>query len=532
MKVKFKDLTPEQIEYIRFIYNEDMTHKEKMERSVAKFGVSERSIRNWWMWLNLSESFSHLPQQLLDVQGKSLPEDTDIVLFTAAQNKTGLNTKFLQNLIAYKNFLKLSYGKNVEIVVAPTRYRNPTSPTEERGKKTEQWWVDEIVPYLYYGKINFGDTLLSTDARIRPTAKDPMVGFEVLAKDNNLVLPHSKIHFKTLPRFKNAPLRTISTTGYITNKNYSESKSGMVAFEHHSYGFVIVEKKEDGICHIPRNVKVKDDGSFIDIIHSVEDRTVTQIESTEGIVWGDIHASEITPDIFETTLDLYDILKPEYTVLHDVLDASTVNPHEVKDMFIQKKKIRENKYLIDQEIEHSFDIIRRIIDTGSKVNITISNHEIFLDRYINDFNWKRDLHNSHNYLKYALIQQKEDIEEFGSIYGFLLDEEFGNKVNYLVHGDSLKLMGYECALHADNGTNGSRGSFRQFAKLNTKMIGGHSHSPILYDGYSGVGVTCNLNQYYTRKGLSSWAYAHDIVHKNGKNQKLVFGDDMKISSLI
>jgi hypothetical protein len=64
------------------------------------------------------------------------------------------------------------------------------------------------------------------------------------------------------------------------------------------------------------------------------------------------------------------------------------------------------------------------------------------------------------------------------------------------------------------------------------MIHAHTHSPILFNSVTVVGVSCNIDQYYTRRGLSSWAYAHSIVHPNGKNQLLVLGDDLKISGLI
>lgn len=529
---KFKDLTPENIEYLKHIYYEEMTHQEKMDILSSKFSVSPRTIRNWWKkQLNLSERYSSLPPQIKNVENREIPKGTDVVLFTACQNKTGVNNNFLDNLQAYKSFLE-SKGKTVEIIIAPTRYRNPTSPTEERGKKTEQWWVDEVIEYLYYGNVQFGDTILSTSSRVIPTAKEPLMGFEVLAKDNSLVIPHSKIHFKTLSRFKNMPLRTMSTTGYISNKNYSDSKAGTVAYQHHAYGFVIVEKKKDNTCHIPRNVKVKSDGSFIDIIYEVNKKQVSTIESSEGFVWGDIHACEIDIEVLQNTYVLYADLKPKKTILHDVFDGSTLNPHEVKDMYIQKKKIRDGRYLIDQEIEQSFDVIESIKEMGTEVYVSISNHDVFLDRHINDSNWKKDLHNSENYLKYAYIQQTEDIEKFGSVYGYLLNEKFNGEVIYLNYGDSLDIEGYECALHGDHGTNGSRGSYKQFSKLNTKMISAHSHSPVLHNSVTVVGVSAKLNQYYTRKGMSSWAHAHSVIHSNGKNQLLVFDDDYKVTSLI
>lgn len=531
MAIKFKDLTKEDIEYITLIYNEDMSHLEKMGILTKKFGVTDRSIRGWWNKLNLKEPLSKLPKQLLAARDREFDPCADIVLFTAAQNKTGINRRFFENILAYKKFLE-GFGKKVELIVAPSRYRNPTSPVEADRKQGEQWWVDEVDQYLLYNKFQFGDTLISADSRIRPTAKRPLVGYEVLAKDNNLVLPHSRIHFNTMPRFKGKPLRTMSTTGFVTNRNYSDSKAGETGWQHHSYGFVVVEKKKDGTCHIPRNVKASSDGSFIDLVYEVNKGKISRIKGSAGFIWGDLHAAEINREVFDRTLDLYDVFRPDVTVLHDVFDGSTVNPHETKDMFIQRRKIIEGRYLIKDEIQHSFDLISEIVDTGSHVNVVLSNHDVFLDRYINDGNWKKDLHNSPTYLDYAKIQQTVDLRKYGTIYGYLLNQEFDGGVSYINYGDSLDIMGYECGLHADNGVNGAKGSPTTFAKLNTKMIGGHRHAPIIQDGYTGVGVTCNMDQYYTRKGLSSWAYAHSVVHSNGKNQLLVFGDDYKISDLI
>ena len=530
---RFKNLSTTEIEYIKHIYYEDMSHEQKMDVLTKKFDVSPRAIRKWWKdKLNLTEEYTTLPEQLIKPSKRELHRNTNVVLYTSCQNKTGINSGFLRNLVAYKKFLEEKHNKTVSIVIAPTRYRNPTNPSEDRDSK-EEWWVDEVQDYLYYGKIQFGDTILSTNTRISPTAKEPLTSFEVLAKDNNLVLPHSKIHFKTLPRFKNKPLRVMSTTGYISNKNYSDSKAGETAYLHHSYGFVIIEKKDDDTCYVPRNVKVKSDGSFIDIVYSVSKHGVNKIKACEGFIWGDIHSSVIDRGVMNETLRINKLLSPKKTVLHDVFDGYTINPHETKDMYIQRKKIREGKHLIEGEINESFALISEIQDkVGGEINVSLSNHDVFLDRHINDFNWKKDLHNSSTYLEYAKIQQTEDMEVYGSIYGYLLHREFKGEVKYLNYGSSLDIEGYECALHGDHGTNGSRGSYKQFSRINTKMISAHSHSPVMHNSVTVVGLTSMMHQYYNRKGISSWAWAHSVIHSNGKNQLLVFDDSKKISSLI
>lgn len=240
----------------------------------------------------------------------------------------------------------------------------------------------------------------------------------------------------------------------------------------------------------------------------------------------------ILPDGSVSQKEVSNFTISEQTVVHDLLDGETINPHERKDFFIQRRKIIEGKNMIEDEINHSFDIARVIKDTGSKLNVVISNHEVFLDRHINDMDWKKDLYNSPTYLKYAHIFQTVDLTEYGSLYGYLLKKEFGDEVAYINFNESLDICGYECGSHTDFGVNGAKGSPLTFARLNTKMIGAHGHSPLILDGFSRVGVTCNLDQYYTRKGLSSWAYAHSIIHNNCKNQLLVFTDDLQLSGLI
>ena len=530
----WKDLTEEDKEYIASIYYEEgVSHDEKMDILSDKFGVVGRTIRKWWKdKLNLSESpNSKLPRDLEKAKVNEIHKNTDVVLFTAAQNKTHINRKAWNSMLKYRDFIN-SLGKNCQIVVAPSRYRNPTSLIDSDNKKSEQWWMDDIIPYLQYGKRYIGDTMLATSTRIRPTAKEPMTGYELLANNHNLVLPHPKIHFKTMPRFKNQALRTMSTTGFITHKNYSDSKAGDIASENHSYGFVVIEKKKDGTCHVPRNVKIDKQGNFCDIGYYVTPDSVTVIEKIKGIVWGDWHTRNINKVVFEKTTDLLKKLKPDNHVLHDVLDASSVNPHESKDMFIQRLKITQNAHLIEEEINETFDWLKKLDPIGGKVHVILSNHDVFLDRYVNDFDWKKDLHNSPSYLKYAYIQQTVDLREYGTMYGYLLKQEMP-EVSYVNYGESLKLFDYEVGEHGDSGINGARGNYKSFSRLNTKMIFAHGHSPVIHNGVTMVGVTCEISQYYTRKGMSSWAYAHDIIHiETEKNQLIVFDDDYELSSFM
>jgi len=527
----YKELSPEQIEYIRHIYYSERSHKEKTDLLGEKFGIAERTVRKWWEYMDLNKISSDLPLQLQKAQNRNLHKDTKVVLVTTAQNKTSINRDFLNNLKAYQSYIETVLGKKTELIIIPSRYRNPSSNIETEATKAQDWWEDEIEDYLFYGKVDFGDVLISADSRISPTAKEPILGYEILADNKHLVLGHSKTHFKTLPRFRGEDLRTIATTGYLTTKNYSQSKSGEIGSNNHCYGFVVLEKIDEKRCYIPRNVKVKKDGSFTDLIHSV-DKKVSVISESLGFIWGDIHTRVVNRDFVNVTKELLKKLKPKKNILHDIFDGSTINPHESKDMFIQRLKIVQNKHLLEDEVNECLDFIEEIKGCCGEVYISESNHDVFLPRHINGENWKRDLHNSPAYLKYALIQQTVDLTQYGDILGYLIHQRFGEDVTYLKMGDSMYLADYQVASHGDYSSNGSRGGTRGFSRLNLKLIHGHSHSPMLHNNVSCVGVTCNIHQFYNRKGLSSWAYGHSVVHSNGKNQLLVFTDDYKLSGLI
>jgi hypothetical protein len=534
-KIKFKNLTEENKDYIALTYyDEELNHSEKMEILTRKFGVKGRTIRGWWIKLDLTKPTSQLPKQLQEARLRNIDSDTKVIFTSAAQNETSVNRKQLASMEMYKEFLTHDKKSKTQIAIIPVRYRNPTSPTEDIKKKKDMWWVDEVEPYLFYNKIDFGDTQISCDSHVSPTAKMPLTGFEALTNDNHLILGAFRIHFKTQARVKNTPLRVMATTGAITRKNYSRSKAGDTASIHHSYGFTIIELNEDGTCQIPRNIFVTDEGTFTDLCYNVTPEGVTKIDSVEALIWGDIHKEVIDEEIYKRTQKLCKILKPKTHVLHDLLDGARFNPHERKDVFVLRQKIINNKYLIQDEIDEAIEFPKEVLKKcgGKDVFVVQSNHDEFLDRHITDMDWKRDLHNSPAYLKLALTQQSVNLEKHGNLFGYLLGKRYKKHVKYLRHGAQLNIKGINCAMHGDFGSNGSRGSITQYKRFNFKMVHGHNHSPIIMDGVFSVGLTGKVNQYYARKGISTHANAHCLIHENGKRQLLVFNNAGEISNLI
>ena len=531
--MRFNELDSKDLEYIIVTYRSEMSHKEKIDILSSKYNASGRSIRNWWKWLGLKKNLaSNIPRELLEARDREIDPSTKIVLVTSAQNKTIINKQMFDNMKVYANYIEQTFGRKVEILIIPTRYRNPTAIRESEKITASEWWDDEVQPNLFYNKILFGDVLISADSRISPTASMPLNGYESLASQNHFIVGHPRLHTRPLPRFKGEISRIMATSGYMTRKNYSISKAGDKGYVHHSYGFVVLEKKKDGTCYPPRTVKVNSEGDFSDYRYYVN-KKVSIITKSAGMIWGDIHHNEINGAKYKASMKLQKELNPDNVVFHDLLDASTINPHEFDDLYIQKHKIREGKKNVEKEIDNSLKFVEQFRKQyKGKLSIVQSNHDDFLDRYINKFNWKSDLHNSEAYLKYAMIQQSENIMEYGNIYGFLINERFKGEVKYIKSSSPLIINTYQCGYHGDHGVNGARGNITSFKRLNSKMIFGHGHSPTMIDGCTMVGVSCNLWQYYNSKGLSSWGFADSIIHKSGKNQLIIFDErDMKFTHL-
>jgi len=150
-----------------------------------------------------------------------------------------------------------------------------------------------------------------------------------------------------------------------------------------------------------------------------------------------------------------------------------------------------------------------------------SNHCEFLDRWLNDVDWRKATNKS-TYLELAYVL-KNDIIGKGIIPAILNKYEVTN-VKCLGIDESYRVMNIECGVHGHIGTNGSRGSAIQFKDMNTKNITGHTHSPLRIDGHVCVGTLTHLRVGYN-KGLSSWGHANAIIYPNGKMQLVIINKD-------
>lgn len=512
-EVKFKHLSEKDEMFIKTVHSDkSLSWDERMSIVMNKYQISERTVRRW-----IKKIFSkHAEAQSEDLgfaKNKRL-EKKGIYIVTWAQNATAVHPTFWKNLTAYAEFL------DAGIHVVAGRYLNPSLYHLQGKLNSYEWWDDVLRPHLDVVRHDMHQyvTLLS-DVKVQPTASDPLSGLEGVTGAKTCIIGHPRVHLSSLPVLQGHSNKLLLTTGACTIRNYSDTKAGKKGEFHHTYGFVIVEIKDD-LTYFIRQVTANNAGEFTDLYFNVKDGEVNKINTCAAFIMGDIHHDELYKPVFDKTLDYFKDVKPRNVILHDVLNGTSINHHEAKNPIKSYHKYKNGTNEVLAEVNDVLDFLEGLLEYNPKV--VRSNHDEWIDRWIVSADWKKDVPNSVEYMKWglALLEQKAP----KGILPYLIQERFGDRIQCFDSDDSYKISGWEIAQHGYVGAHGSKGGVNQFKKLNTKIIVGDSHTPCRRDGALSAGTYTNLRMGYNL-GPSAWMHSGVIIHEDGKAQHVIFIDD-------
>jgi predicted transcriptional regulator len=512
--MKFKKLTESQIDYIIRVYKDkgNESWDKRADKLAEEFGVTQRTIRKWVSEkLKLKERDEVVPEQYTLAQNKEFDSKKKRFIITWAQNNTPVNTGLLKNIEAYAEYI------NASVHVIAGRYKNPTS-TWTAEQEENEFWDEKVLKYLDANRHDIHKYVsIMSDIKVQPTAVNPMTGMQALSGVNSCIFGAPKVQMEMIPVLDGNIPKMMATTGSITEKNYTDSKSGKVGDFHHTFGFCIVEIKDDEVFFIRQVTADDKTGAFTDLYYNVSNTKVTRVVSIAAAVLGDLHLGHHDEQVLDTTLNvLFKNLKPANVVLHDVFDGHSISHHESKDAFQLYRREQDGTNSVKREVDNMLEWLKKV----EKYNVTIvrSNHDDFIDRWLINNDWKKNIKNALEYINYAsLILQGKAPK---GIIPCLIEDRFPKMVT-LDRSTSFKVKGWELGQHGDVGANGSRGSLLQFRKLNTKCVVGHYHSPGRKDGGLAVGTSTKLRVGYNI-GPSSWLQSHVIIHEDGRAQHVNF----------
>ena len=447
-------------------------------------------------------------------------------ILTSAQNNTYVHEAVWRNIQA----LAVHYG--AEIIVGTFSYnQNHFGPLAvKRGKKNpyeyELWYDHNIEPYISDARIQLGKGLVwCGEMNIMPTMTDPLSGLETYSGRLSAIFPHAKIALRTVASIQGSGAKLNYTTGTVTKRNYVQKRAGLIAEFHHTYGGLLVEVDSDGVWKV-RQLDAEDDtGTIYDLTLKVENGVVTDGHSVEAIIWGDIHATIIDPTVFALSAtvknNMLDVLKPKYQFVHDLMEGVSVNHHGLRKPMDRFKAWMRGLNNVQTELVKSSNVLRNYNRPGTSMVIVNSNHDRWLDRFLDEFDPRIDdpsnleIYHDGNAARLRFARGNEDM----NVLEYLIRQHGGWDIpaKFLGWDESFLICSkkIECGQHGDLGANGSKGSSESMAKIGRRSIIGHTHVTGIWDGLYVVGTSTKFRMGYNH-GPSSWTHSHVVVYPNGK----------------
>lgn len=439
-----------------------------------------------------------------------------VFVVTSAQSNTSINEQFFAALNHYVKF------RDAQLIVIPVLYNNPNAFNQPEDEVFDK----RLTNSLSSQNIRLSKKLkIVGSLRINACAESPLSGLDSITKGDSIIVGHNQLELKTLAVQQDDLPVIMTTTGTISEKNYSESKLGMKASHNHSFSACVVELDGD-IFHL-RHLNFDGKG-FYDFEYYYDENGFTLYDGDVTLITGDEHVTFADPLVTAATYtspkSIVNVLKPKTIVRHDIIDTFSVSSHHQKDVFTQYAKSISDANDLKAELD---EVVNYICDTGknSKNVIVSSNHHDHIVRWLNEADPKLDPKNAliYHQLMYKMLSNTtfKDMKVYYpnplELYSKDSFKEMNIDIIFLSRTESFKIHGIELASHGDKGSNGSRGSRKQFSRLPSKTIIGHSHSAGILQGCYQVGTSSILKMNYNL-GPSSWSQTHCLIYPNGKRQ--------------
>lgn len=386
--------------------------------------------------------------------------------------------------------------------------------------------------------IVFDDLALNSNLFIsafKTSAKqtNPLTGARRIGqRERSMIVASPKQFLEYVPTANDKYPHALMTTGALTlpqyrSERYMSQRTAYIAEFDHKIGAVIVDIKDDKNFQFTQIQAEYGTGFFIDkgAYYKIDK---TEIKSPEAVVLGDIHVGSIDPAVEIATDKMLKELKPKRVFLHDVFDGTSVN-HHIKHALLTKAKMTTAQLSLEQELlmnKKYLEGMRKKHPDVKEWIIVRSNHDDFLDRYLQSGDYIHDPLNSKIAHKIAL--KKLESKAMGFEYGLEILGFKKNKFKFLHINDSYKIAGIECGNHGHQGLNGARSTSNSSLEIGYGAgVFGHSHTAGILRDVFRTGTSTYLRLDYNF-GASSWTQTHCSVYGNGSRQlHNIFSKDWK-----
>ena len=352
---------------------------------------------------------------------------------------------------------------------------------------------------------------------------DPIAGLgRIGQREGSFVYASPKQRLKSSPVSNTKLPHFLMTTGAITvpdytSANYMSNRTAYIAHYDHVMGGVIVEIGDSDEYHF-RQFQCDNRGKFIDL--GIEyDNSKTKKIRPEAFVLGDWHSGSTCPMSKFIWEDISKNLKPKRLILHDLFDGKSINHHEANNIDSKAKRAENGQLNLRDELRLVARDLEYLSTLTDEVVVVKSNHDEFLDRFLQKGDFKNDPYNYKTFLELALhyVNTSEDPLKYGVEKMSNLDAKAACKIKWLKRDEDFTLGEIQLGAHGDKGANGARGGLQSMEFAYGNSVTGHSHSPEILRGAWQVGTSSHLKLGYN-VGPSSWLNSSCLVYPNGQRQ--------------
>lgn len=431
---------------------------------------------------------------------------------TTAVNGCEVHDKFYASI---KNYCKRNDAKLLILVSA--------DPAHNRDK---QWGT--ISARLQDEMIVLEDTELNSNvflSTIKLSAKhiDPTTGLGRIGQRNGTFIYASpKQRLKAVPVSNSHLPHFMMTTGAITVGNYNtdmymSQRTAYIAEHDHVLGGIVVEIVDDKMYHF-RQIQADTKGNFYDIGMKYTPTSCEPVRP-EAFVLGDWHAGSTDPDARKAWEDVSRLTKPKRILLHDAFDGISINHHERHYKLLKAKRAEAGQLSLLTELQTLSSDLQDLSKLTDEVVIVKSNHDQFLERYLQEAKYVDDPDNHRLALKLALelLDNNDPLRHAVEKICIPKDKTTVSKLKWLSIDDDYRIEGIQCGAHGHLGANGAKGSIEAMETAYGNSVTGHSHTPQILRGAWCVGTSSKLKLEYNR-GASSWLHSSCLIYPGGARQ--------------
>lgn len=415
-------------------------------------------------------------------------------------------------LLSIKNYCKRN---NAALLVLPSTDPAASVPFElDALLKNEGIVVQEI-------DIN-KNLMLST---LRTSAKqiNTLTGLRRIGqREKSMLVASPKQFIEYVPVLNSESNHALITTGSITTSEYLSTdkymslRTAWLADKDHELGAIIVEVVDKKYFHF-RPIQATEEGNFTDLGTQYLSNDLKCNNTPEAVVLGDIHVGSIDRNVYKSTNKILRKLKPKRVFFHDLFDGVSCNPHMSMQNLV--KASLKDKLSIEAEIK----LVKSYLEMMKKNHpyveewiVVRSNHDLFLDRYLDSSDYTTDPTNFE--FCHELVLRKMRNDEIPLKAGLVMVDTNLDKITFLDEDDSYKVAGFECGQHGHRGLNGQRNPANSSLEIAFgKGVFGHSHTGGKLRKIFRVGTSTRYKLGYN-KGASSWTHTLCVIYGDGTAQ--------------